>query len=104
MSIKPRSDAFLTRSFKSLTPSIAIALCQPTPDIALRLWPHLDESVTEETAYHCPMESSPRSNHGEGFAHACPNEFLGVRVQDNVVERLRVAIENRRHHGDGSSW
>jgi hypothetical protein len=62
------------------------------------LWPHLDESVTEETAYHCPMESSPHSYYGEGFAHACPNELLGVRVQDNVVEQLRVAIENRRHH------
>ena len=25
-------------------------------------------------------------------------EFFGVRVQDDVVERLRVAVEHRRHH------
>src|SRR5689334_7431085 len=51
------------------------------PDIALCLWPHLDESVAEEPACHCPVEFSPNSDHGKGFAHACPNEFFGVWVQ-----------------------
>ena len=44
------------------------------PDVALGLWPHLDERVAEEPACHCPIELSPHSDHGEGFAHACPNE------------------------------
>jgi hypothetical protein len=30
LSMKPRSNTFFTRSFKSLMPSIAVALCQPT--------------------------------------------------------------------------
>jgi hypothetical protein len=72
---------------------IAIALCQPT-----QTWPHLDERVAEELACHCPIEFSPHSDHSEGLAHARWDELFGVRVQDDVVERLRVAIEHRRHH------
>src|SRR5580704_17895946 len=62
------------------------------PDIALCLWLHLDERVAEEPAYHCPIEFSPHSDHGEGLAHPRPNEFFGVRVQDDVVKRLWVAV------------
>src|SRR5437899_9552081 len=68
------------------------------PDIALCLWPHLDESVAKEPACFCPIEFSLDGDHREDFAHARSNEFFGVWVQDNVVKRLRVAIENRRHH------
>src|SRR5438552_1737748 len=63
------------------------------PDIALCLWPHLHERVTEEPACHCAIEFSPHSDHGEGLAHARSNEFVGSRVQDDVVERLGLAIE-----------
>jgi hypothetical protein len=48
-------------------------------------------------ACRCPVESSPNSDHGEGFAHPRADELFGVRVQDDVEERLRVAIEYRRH-------
>src|ERR1700730_8407276 len=68
------------------------------PDIGLCLWPHLHEGIAEEAACHCPMESSPNSDHGKGLAHTRPDEFFGLRVQDDVVERLRVAVEHRRHH------
>src|SRR5580704_19175238 len=68
------------------------------PDITLCLWPHLDERVAEEPAYHCLIEFSPHSDHGEGLAHARSDELFGVRVQDDVVERFRVAVEHRRHH------
>jgi hypothetical protein len=75
-----------------------MALCPADPDIALGWWPHLDENVAEEAACLCPMESSPNSDHGEGFAHARSDELFGVRVQDDVAERLRVAVEHRHHH------
>src|SRR5438874_13025020 len=67
------------------------------PDIALRLWLHLHDGVAEESACHCPIEFSPHSDHGEGLARTRPDEFFGVRVQDDAVERLRVAVEYRRH-------
>src|SRR6267154_1427023 len=67
------------------------------PDVALGLWPYLDESVAEEPACQCPIEFTSQGHHREGFVHARSNEFFGIRVQDDVVERLRVAIENRRH-------
>jgi len=68
------------------------------PDIALCLWSHFSKGIAKKTACHCPVEFSPNSDHSEGFAHARPNEFFGVRVQDDVVERLKVAIEQRRHN------
>src|SRR6266446_1509738 len=67
------------------------------PDVAVCVWSHLDEGVAEKPACHCPIESSPHSDHGEGFAHARSDKLFGVGVQDDVVERLRVAIKNRRH-------
>src|ERR1700757_2305809 len=67
------------------------------PDVALGLWPYLDESVAEEPACHCPIEFTSQGHYCEGFVHARSNEFFGIRVQDDVVERLRVAIKNRRH-------
>src|SRR5438132_14430187 len=97
LSMKPRSKAFLTRGFRSLMPSIAMALCQPNPDIAPCLWPHLHERVSEEPACHCPIEFSSQRHHGECLADARPDEFFGVPVQNDVVDRLRVAIEYRRH-------
>ena len=67
------------------------------PDVALGLWPYLDESVAEKPACRCPIEFTSQGHHREGFVHARSNEFFGIRVQDDVVERLRVAIEYRRH-------
>ena len=67
------------------------------PDVALGLWPYLDESIAEEPACHCPIEFTPQGHHREGLVHARSNKFVSVRVQDDVVERVRVAIENRRH-------
>src|SRR5204863_7328089 len=54
------------------------------PDITLCLWLHLHESIAEEAACHCPIEFSPQGDHGEGFAHARPNEFLGLRVENDL--------------------
>ena len=96
--MKPRSNAFFTRKLQIGHAQHRNGALPADPDIALGLWPYLDESVAEEPACHCPIEFSSQGDHGEGFAHACPNEFVGVRVQDDVVERLRVAIEHRRHH------
>src|SRR5437764_9553109 len=67
------------------------------PDVALALWPNIYESIAEEPACHCSIEFTSQGHHGKGFAHARSNEFIGTRVQDDVVERSRVAVEHRRH-------
>ena len=32
-------------------------------------------------------------DHGEGLDHAGPEVFIGIRVENDVVERLRIAVE-----------
>src|ERR1700749_4051973 len=72
------------------------------PDITLRLWSHLDQGVAEEAACFCPVEFSPDGDYSKGLTHARSNEFFGLRVQYDVVERLRIAIEHCRHHAVAS--
>src|SRR6202165_2606600 len=67
------------------------------PDEILPLQLQVYKGVAEEPAYTSPLESPPPSDRGDGFSHAGPNELLGFQVQDDVVERLRVAIKSRRH-------
>src|SRR5947209_11248517 len=50
------------------------------PNVALRLWPYLNESVAQEPGRDCPIEFTSQCHHGKGFAHAPSNEFVGVRV------------------------
>ena len=91
-------EGFLHQNFQVAHAKHCNGALPADPDIALRLWLYLDEGVAEESACHCPIEFSPQGDHGEGFAHARPNEFLGPRVQDDLVEGLRIAIEHCRHH------
>src|SRR5258707_4208731 len=68
------------------------------PDVILPLRLQVYKGVAEEPACHCPIEFSPQRDHGEGFAHARSNKLFDVRVQDDVVEWLRIAVEHRRHN------
>src|SRR5215831_17610582 len=68
------------------------------PGIALCLRSHFHKSVSKKSACKCPIEFSPHSEHREGFPHARSNEFFGVPVHDDFVERLWVAIEYRCHN------
>src|SRR5712691_2485778 len=54
------------------------------PEEVLRLRSHLHEGVPKESPGPVPIQFSPRRNHGEGLAHACPDELFGVRVHDDV--------------------
>jgi hypothetical protein len=97
-SMKPRSNAFFTRSLQIAHAQHCNRALPADPDVALGLWPHLDESFAEELACHRPIEFSPQGDYREGFAQARSKEFFGLRVQNDVVERLRIAIEHCRHH------
>ena len=50
-----------------------------------------------------PVEVTPEHQHGERLAHAGPDEFVGIRVENDLVERLRIAIEDRRHDAMGGA-
>src|SRR5260370_11567385 len=90
-------EPFLDQDFQVAHAKHCNGALPADPDIALCLWPHLDECVAKEPACCCLIEFSLDGDHSEGFAHARPNEFLGPRVQDDVVERLGVAIKHRYH-------
>ena len=45
-----------------------------------------------------PIEFSPQGDHCERLTHAGSEVFIGVRVQDDLVKRVGIAIEDRRHH------
>jgi len=68
--------------------------------IGLRLQPH--EGIAEKSGDKGPMEFSPEHQHGERFAHAGSHKFFGIRVENDLVEWLRIVIEDCRHHAVGS--
>src|SRR6266446_10509650 len=63
------------------------------PGIIFGLRLHLHKEVTEKAASQIPIEFSPQDDHGEGLDHAGPEVFIGIRVENDVVERLRIAVE-----------
>src|SRR6516164_5542885 len=67
------------------------------PGEVLRLRLEVCKGVTQEPTRQYPIQFSPEGDHSERLAHARPDELFGVRVQDDVVEWLRVAIEYRCH-------
>src|SRR5207245_1355630 len=48
-----------------------------------------------------PIEVSPERYHSERLAHPGSDELLGVRVQDDLIKRVGVAIEDRRYDAVG---
>src|SRR5260370_4831898 len=91
-------EPFLDQDFQVAHAKHCNGALPADPDIALCLWPHLDERVAKEPACFCLIEFSLDGDHSEGFAHARSDKLFGVRVQNDVVERLRVAVEYRLHH------
>ena len=43
------------------------------------------------------VEFAPQDQHGDRLAHPRSNELVGIWVEDDLVERVRIAVENRRH-------
>src|SRR5271168_355724 len=62
------------------------------PDMALRLRLQLHEGIAEKSACQGPVKLSLQHHHGEHFAHARSDELLGLRIEDDVVERLRIRL------------
>src|ERR1700730_4215729 len=58
-------ERFLYQNFQVAHAQHCNGALPADPDITLCLWPHLDESVAEEPACHCPIEFSSHSDHGK---------------------------------------
>src|SRR4051794_1219072 len=67
------------------------------PDIAAGLRLNLVEGVTEKSRRVGAVDRAPKDQHGERVAHPRPNEFVGLGVQNDRVERLWVAVAHRCH-------
>jgi len=67
------------------------------PDEAAALRLQFVEGVAEKALGEIPVKFSAQADHGEGLAHARPDELLSVGIQNDVVKRLRVAVEDRSH-------
>src|SRR5579872_591383 len=76
------------------------------PDEAFSLWFDVRVAGTQEPRGVHAQQLIIACCHREGFAHARSNEFVGLGVKNYLVERIGVAIKNRRHyavrrHGNG---
>ena len=67
------------------------------PDVARGLGLQFVVRVAQKAPDQIPIEFSAQGDHGEGLAHAGPDEFFGIRIENDVAERLRIAIEQRGH-------
>ncbi len=70
----------------------------------MRLQLHI--GVAKKSLDLIPFEFSAQGDHSEGFAHGGADKLLGLRIENDVVERLRITVEDRGHHtvtgrGDG---
>src|SRR5712691_7446522 len=67
------------------------------PDEAVA--PRLEVGIArpQEARSLCARQLVAQGQHGERLAHPRAYEFVCLRLQDHVVERLRIAIENRGH-------
>src|SRR5258708_4066083 len=64
-----------------------------TPDNAFGLRLQLHEGVAEKSRDQGPIEFPLQHQHRRCFAHAGSNELLGLGVENDLIERLRIAIE-----------
>src|SRR5208283_2106043 len=67
------------------------------PDVAVALRPQFVEGVAEKAPGKMPIEFFAQGDHGDGLAHARPDELLGIGIENDVVKRLRVAGKDRSH-------
>ena len=67
------------------------------PDEAVVLRPQFVVGVAEKAPNEIPIEFAAQGDHGEGLAHARPDELLGIGIENDVEERLRVSVIHRSH-------
>ena len=67
------------------------------PDEAEPLRSQFVEGVAEKARGEISIELAAQRNHGESFAHAGADELLGIGIENNVEEGLRVAVKDRGH-------
>lgn len=67
----------------------------PGPDVAFALRSQL--GIAKKAGGRAAVEFAPQGNHSERLEHASANEFIGIWIEDDVVKRLRITIENRGH-------
>src|SRR5579864_9132463 len=78
------------------------------PDKAFVLRIDLRVTGTEEPGCLRARQPAVQRHHSNCFKHPGPDEFLRIRIENDLVERLRIAIENGSHHpmgcvGDGAA-
>ena len=73
------------------------------PDKAMRLGSNFVEGIAEKSGDQGPIQFPSHHQHGERLAHAGPDVLFGIRVEDDLVERLRIAIEDRRDDAMGGA-
>jgi len=71
------------------------------PDKRLRVRLQLHEAIAEKSARQGLIEFPSEHQHGECFAHAGPDKLFGIRVENDLVELLRIAVKDRRHDAVG---
>ena len=76
------------------------------PDRIAVLGPEQFEASAQEARRFLPRQPCLDGEHGDELAHPRADELVCLAVEDQPVDRLRVAVEDRRHHpvgrlGDG---
>src|SRR5262245_61167846 len=79
-----------------------MALCQPAQTKQSRCGRSSLKASRRKARGEIPIELAAQRNHGESFAHAGADELLVIGIENNVEERLRVAVKDRGHVGSRS--
>ena len=67
------------------------------PDEAVPLRPQLIEGVAQKACNEIPIELAAQGDHGESLTHTGADELIDTGIENDVEERLRVAVKDRRH-------